>query len=392
MTLAIDARAAGELRVLRLRDFLIERHRAAWSPMMWRRYRADLIGGLVSGAGILLFTLGFGGALLLVTVRSIQGGASIGSVVLVLSAGQQLHNQVAGVVSTSWDLFRVTTLMREYAWLARYVRANEDRGTKAGPSELRDGIRLERVSFRYPATVDDAVRDVSLHLPAGAVVAVVGENGAGKSTLVKLMCGLIAPSSGRILVDGAPLTDLHGARWRRALSGAFQDFVRFELLARESVGTGAVEHIEDEHIVRSALRRADVAELERDLPQGLETPLGRAFLKGIDLSGGEWQKVALGRAMMREGPLVLVLDEPTYSLDVESERRVFDWFARVAATENERGTITVIVSHRFSTVRTANLIAVMHQGRLVEWGTHADLMARGGDYAVMYRMQAEGYR
>jgi ATP-binding cassette subfamily B protein len=206
------------------------------------------------------------------------------------------------------------------------------------------------------------------------------------------MCGLIGPTSGRILVDGVDLADMNLRRWRDQLSGAFQDFARFEVVARESVGAGDVERIESPPAVRGALRRADVAELERELPHGLETPLGRAFLKGIDLSGGQWQKVALGRAMMRDTPLLLVLDEPTYSLDVESERRVFEWFARVAATENPRGAITLIVSHRFSTVRTANRIAVLDEGRLSEWGTHAELMARGGTYATMYRTQAEAYR
>ncbi|HWC32859.1 MAG TPA: ATP-binding cassette domain-containing protein, partial [Actinomycetota bacterium] len=149
--------------------------------------------------------------------------------------------------------------------------------------------------------------------------------------------------------------------------------------------------IEDADAVRTALRRADVADLESSVPQGLETPLGRAFLEGIELSGGQWQKVALARAMMRTAPLMLVLDEPTYSLDVESERRVFDWFSRIADAENPAGTITVIVSHRFSTVRSADLVAVLHEGRLVELGTHDELMAANGHYAAMYRTQAEGY-
>jgi ATP-binding cassette, subfamily B, bacterial len=203
---------------------------------------------------------------------------------------------------------------------------------------------------------------------------------------------LLRPTSGRILVDGADLTELDAGGWRMSMSGAFQDFVRFEVLARESIGVGNVARVGEPAAVRGALRRADVADLEEGLPEGLETPLGRAFLHGIDLSGGQWQKVALARSMMRDAPLVLVLDEPTYSLDVESERRVFEWFSRVASTENPLGTITVIVSHRFSTVRTADLIAVMQAGRLVEAGTHAELLARRGSYAAMYRTQAAGYR
>jgi ATP-binding cassette subfamily B protein len=236
------------------------------------------------------------------------------------------------------------------------------------------------------------VSDLSLTLPAGSVVALVGENGAGKSTLVSLICGLHRPTTGRILVDGGDLAMLELTSWRSSLTAAFQDFVRYQVLARESVGVGDIERIDDPDAVRRALARADVADVEDDLPDGLETPLGRAFLRGIDLSGGQWQKVALARSMMRDAPLVLVLDEPTYSLDVESERRVFDWFARVAATDNPIGTVTIIVSHRFSTVRSADVVAVLHEGRLVEVGSHDELLAVGGRYADMYRTQAEGYR
>ncbi len=175
------------------------------------------------------------------------------------------------------------------------------------------------------------------------------------------------------------------------MSGAFQDFLRLEGLARESIGVGDIARIDDSDEVRTAMGRADVADLEDDLPDGLETPLGREFHEGIDLSGGQWQKVALARSMMRREPLVLALDEPTYSLDVESERRVFEWFSRIARSNNPLGTITIIVSHRFSTVRTADLVAVMHEGRLIESGSHAELMRRGGSYASMYRTQAEGY-
>jgi ATP-binding cassette subfamily B protein len=257
---------------------------------------------------------------------------------------------------------------------------------------MMHGIDLQGVSYRYEGASEDAVHDVSLRLPAGSVVAIVGENGAGKSTLVKLLCGLHRPSAGRILVDGVDLAELQPDEWRGSLSGAFQDFVRLEVVARESVGVGRVEAAGSVATVRGALARADVADLEDELPDGLETPLGRAFLRGIDLSGGQWQKVALARAMMRERPLLLVLDEPTYSLDVESERRVFEWFSRVASAADPAGTITVIVSHRFSTVRTANLIAVMHRGGVVEWGSHGELLRLGGRYAEMYRTQAEGYR
>jgi ATP-binding cassette subfamily B protein len=358
---------------------------------MSRQWRAETVGALVSTLALVVFTIGFGGAVLFITVRAVNGDATLGSVILVLTAGQQLHNQIGGVLASSADLFRIVETMRHFAWLARYVDEHEERGTVEPGAALREGIELDRVSFRYPGAEDDAVRDVSLKLPAGSVVAVVGENGAGKSTLVKLLCGLARPTSGRIRVDGVDLTDLRAPQWRGSLAGAFQDFVRFEVLARESIGIGRIERAEEVQTVRRALALADVADLEEDLPEGLETPLGRAFLDGIDLSGGQWQKVALARSMMRESPLVLVLDEPTYSLDVESERRVFEWFSRVAGTDNPVGTVTVIVSHRFSTVRAANLVAVMHEGRLVESGTPDELLATGGVYAELYSLQADQF-
>jgi ATP-binding cassette subfamily B protein len=389
--LAVDAPAAGELRVLRLRELVLERHGAAWERAVARQWRAESVGALVAAAALVAFTVGFAGAVLYVTDRSLHGGATVGAVILVLTAGQQLHNQIGGVLASSGDLFRIVETVRHLAWLERYVDRNEEQGTAPPASRVRAGVYLDRVSFRYEGAARDALADVSLMLPAGSVVAVVGENGAGKSTLVKLLCGLHRPTGGRITVDGVDLADMHAPSWRTSLSGAFQDFVRFEVIARESVGLGRIEQADELARVRRALAGADVADLEQELPQGLQTPLGRAFLDGVDLSGGQWQKVALARSMMRDSPLMLVLDEPTYSLDVDSERRVFEWFSRVAGTDNPLGTITVIVSHRFSTVRAAHLVAVVHDGRIVESGTHAELLKRAGRYASMYRTQAEGY-
>src|SRR3954451_755595 len=389
--LAIDATAAGDLRVLRLKDLIIGRHGRAWDRSVSRQWRAESTGAAVSTAALMLFTIGFGASVLFVTVQALHGGTSIGSVILVLTAGQQLHNQTGGVLSSAGDLFRIVETMRHLGWLGRYVDENEERGSLPPPASLSDGIALQNVSFGYEGAAEDAVHDVSIELQPGSVVAIVGENGAGKSTLVRLLCGIHRPTSGRIVVAGTDLADLHAPSWRRSLSGAFQDFMRFEFLARESIGVGSVPSIEQPTHVRAAMSRADVADLEDELPAGMETPLGRAYLDGIDLLGGQWQKVALARAMMRDAPLLLVLDEPTYALDVESERRVFEWFTRISRAQPETGTITVIVSHRFSTVRTADVVAVMHEGKLVELGTHSELMS-GGRYAEMYRTQAEGYR
>jgi ATP-binding cassette subfamily B protein len=237
------------------------------------------------------------------------------------------------------------------------------------------------------------LEDVDLRLPAGGTVAIVGDNGAGKSTLVKLIARFYEPTEGRVSVDGVDLRELDVEAWRARLSAGFQDFARFELAAREVVGVGDLPRAADAPAVEAALARAGATQVVADLPAGLDTPLGPSFEDGHDLSGGQWQKLALGRAFMRESPLVLLLDEPTASLDAEAEHELFDRYAagarRAAAAT---GAITVLVSHRFSTVRTADTIVVLSGGRVTETGSHAQLMARGGEYAALYELQASGYR
>jgi ATP-binding cassette subfamily B protein len=232
-------------------------------------------------------------------------------------------------------------------------------------------------------------------------VALVGENGAGKTTLVKLLCGLYQPSPGRLLVDGVDLRRLDVETWRSRTAAGFQDFARFMLLVRESVGVGDVRSVEDVAAVAAALERAHAADVVADLPHGLETQLGRYFRPGVGqaaasalaLSGGQWQKLALGRAMMRPEPLLLVLDEPTAALDAPSEHALFERYAGAARrSAAANGGITVLVSHRFSTVRMADLIVVMEQGRVVAIGSHAQLTAQGGLYAELYELQARAYR
>jgi ATP-binding cassette subfamily B protein len=223
------------------------------------------------------------------------------------------------------------------------------------------------------------------------VVALVGENGAGKTTLVKLLGRMYAPSRGRILLEGVDLQQLDVAEYRRRLAAGFQDFARFELRAREAVGVGDLPRLQDVAAVRRALRKTNAGFAEQ-LAAGLETQLGRAWEGGVDLSGGEWQKLALARAMMRESPFLVVLDEPTASLDPQTEYALFE---QVAADMREGaaadGRVTLLVSHRFSTVRMADLIVVLDQGRVVEQGRHEELVAAGGLYAELYGLQARAY-
>jgi ATP-binding cassette subfamily B protein len=264
------------------------------------------------------------------------------------------------------------------------------------PQHLRDGIRLERVSFAYPGTDRLVLDSVDLHLPAGSVVAIVGENGAGKTTLVKLLGKLYEPTAGRILVDGVPLGRVRAEEWRSRLAGAFQDFFRFELPARHSVGLGDLPRRDDERAVAAAVGRAGADDVVTRLPRGLETQLGPTWPGGVEVSFGQWQKLALARGFMRDEPLLLVLDEPTAALDAETEHALFERYGAAArggrASGRGDGGITILVSHRFSTVRMADRIVVLDGARVAQAGTHEELMAGGGAYAELYRIQAAAYR
>jgi ATP-binding cassette, subfamily B, bacterial len=262
------------------------------------------------------------------------------------------------------------------------------------PERLEEGIRLEGVSFRYPATDRLVLQDVDLVLPAGSVVAVVGENGAGKSTLVKLLCRFYEPTEGRVLVDGGDLSRMPAEAWRERCAGAFQDFFRFELPVRHTVGVGDLPRLEDEPAVTTAVGRAGADDVVAGLPAGLGTQLGPTWREGVEVSFGQWQKLALARGFMRDVPLLLVLDEPTAALDAETEHALFSRYAAAARAPEgrETGRVTVLVSHRFSTVRMADLIVVLDGAHVVESGSHEQLLARGGTYAELYRIQAAAYR
>jgi len=244
------------------------------------------------------------------------------------------------------------------------------------------------VTFRYPGTDVDVLHDPDLDVPAGPSVAIVGENGAGKTTLVKLLCRFCAPTAGTITVDGVDLQAIDVEAWRAQLAGGFQDFARVELTLQESVGIGDIASVEDPVAVGGAL-----AKVGAGLPVGLDQQLGQQWLGGVDLSEGQWQKVAMARAMMRAEPLLLLLDEPTSGLDAHAEHALFELFAGVASeTAARTGAVTLFVSHRFSTVRMADHIVVLERGRVVEQGDHASLMAAGGLYRELYDIQSRAYR
>jgi ATP-binding cassette subfamily B protein len=254
-------------------------------------------------------------------------------------------------------------------------------------SGQEEGIRFDDVGFRYPDAESWALRHVSLFIPRGQSLALVGQNGAGKTTFIKLLTRLYEPTEGRILLDGRDLRTWDEETLRRRIGVIFQDFNQYQFRFRDNVGFGSVEHAEDVERLGRAVDRGGADEVLRTLPSGLETPLGRWFKEGTELSGGQWQKVALARAFMREEADILVLDEPTAALDAEAEHAIFERFRQLA-----RGRTTLLISHRFSTVRRADRIVVIEQGKIVEQGTHEELMGLGGRYAHLFTLQAKGYQ
>jgi len=318
--------------------------------------------------------------------------APAGAVLLALAAGANLSRYLGVTVGQAEFLRWTLDAAQRLLWLESYAARHLDSADVPAPAHLRDGLRLDHVSFAYPDTDRLVLDDVDLHLPAGSVVALVGENGAGKTTLVKLLCRFYQPTAGTITVDGIDLSRIRAKEWRSRLSGAFQDFFRFEYEARRTIGVGDLPRLDDVAAVDAAMVRGGATEVLERLPDGLDTQLGPTWRDGVELSIGQWQKLALARGFMRDEPLLCVLDEPTASLDAETEHDLFERFAAASRAARGDGRITILVSHRFSTVRMADLIVVLDGARVVETGTHEQLMARDGLYAELYRMQARAYR
>jgi ATP-binding cassette subfamily B protein len=318
---------------------------------------------------------------------------------LVLAAGARLSAYIGATVGEIGFL-RGFWLdgSRRMAWLEDYAAALMEHADAPAPERLTEGIRFEHVSFTYPGTERLVLDDVNLELKAGSVVAIVGENGAGKSTLVKLLCRMYQPDKGRILIDGLDLARIRADDWRARLAGAFQDFFRFEFQARRTVGVGDVVRLDNESAVVAAVGRAGADDVVEHLKSGLDTQLGATWPNGVEVSFGQWQKLALARGFMRDHPLLIVLDEPTAALDAETEHALFERYAAVARggkLDQEGaadGRVTILVSHRFSTVRMADMIVVLDGARVVEVGTHEALIAKGGQYSELYGIQAAAYR
>jgi ATP-binding cassette subfamily B protein len=387
-TLATTAAPGKEVRVTNIGQRLARDRRSAWqfghnpiAAVRWQSMTWHALAWAIFGAGYI-------GSVIFVSAGL---HASAGAVLLVLAAGARLSSYIGATVGELGFLRGFWVYgARRLAWLEDYAASLVAAADQPAPARLTRGIRFEHLSFSYPGVDKLALDDVTLELPAGKVIAIVGENGAGKSTLVKLLAKMYEPTSGRILVDDTDLSRISADAWRTKLAGAFQDFFRFELPARHSVGVGDVPRLNDDAAVATAVGRAGADDVVARLGAGLDTQLGPTWPGGVEVSFGQWQKLALARAFMRDGPLLLVLDEPTAALDAETEHALFERYA--AAARAPDGRITVLISHRFSTVRMADLIVVLDGAHVVEVGSHEELMSREGQYAELYDIQAAAYR
>jgi ATP-binding cassette subfamily B protein len=391
-SLASTAAPARELRTFGVTGALLGRHARLSDSVNARSLRSARTAALWEASGWLVYAAGFGVAIVLLVLRAAHGAASPGAVVEVVSLLRRAQRQVTGASTTAGSFATASATANRLLWLEDYVgQANAD-GSGTVPAALSEGIRFDQVSFTYPGQDELALREVDLTLAAGSTVAIVGENGAGKSTLIKLLTGMYRPDSGTITVDGQDLATVAPQRWRAATTGAFQDFVRMHMSLGDGVGAGDLPLVHDRDAVLGAIGRGGADQLVAELPEGIDTMLG-PYIGGRSLSGGQWQRLALSRGLMRERPLLIVLDEPTASLDAPSEAALFGRYREAARTLGEtNGTITVLVSHRFSTVHMADTIVVMDQGMVAEVGDHDTLMAAGGPYAELFTLQAAGYK
>jgi ATP-binding cassette, subfamily B, bacterial len=389
-TLGTTAAPGKEVRVTGTGDWLTAERRASWQrwyePVARTRWATALWHALSWAV--------FAGAYVAAVVYVASGlRRGVGDVVLVVVAGTRLANYI-GATAGELGFLRGFWLdaSRRLSWLEDYAKGAAAGADQPAPEALAAGITFDHVSFAYPGTERIVLDDVNLHIPAGKVVAVVGENGAGKSTLVKLMARMYAPTAGRIMINDTDLATIDIAKWREKLAGAFQDFYRYEFHASQTVGVGDLPRLDDRPAVETAIDRAGAHDVVDRLAYGLDTQLGPSWDEGAEVSFGQWQKLALARGFMRDDPLLLILDEPTAALDAETEHALFSRYSDAARTAPANGRITMLVSHRFSTVRMADLIIVMDGSRVAEYGTHDDLMAKRGQYAELHDIQAAAFR
>ena len=384
--LTVDS-SVKEIKLFGLGEPLLQRY----ADMFWKTFEEDEAlarrRSLVSLLWGMLASLSYYGSYAWIIFETAGGLITLGSMTFYLSLFRSSQGTFQGMFDNLNSLYENGLFMDNlFSFLdLKPQMARADRPAVM-PRDMTRGLEFRNVAFRYPGREDWALRGVNLHIRPGEKLALVGQNGAGKTTLIKLLTRLYDPTEGQILLDGVDLRDFDPDDLRRKIGVIFQDFVRYQLTMRENIGFGQIEQLDDEELIRSAAERGGADEVANELPDGIDSTLGRWFKDGNELSGGQWQKVALGRAFMRDGE-VLVLDEPTSALDAEHEFEIFQRFRDLTA-----GKIAVLISHRFSTVRMADRIAVIENGNISELGSHEELMLLGGTYSRLFEMQAQGYR
>jgi ATP-binding cassette subfamily B protein len=378
--------SAKEVKLFQLGPTLLQRYRAIFAKLYDEDRRLTLRRNAWGFTLGLAGTLAFYAAYAWVALAAVQGTISLGQMTMYLLLFKQGQAAVSAILSSVGGLYENNLYLSNlFEYLEQEVQP--ETGTAVRGPDPADGLRFEAVSFRYPDAEEDALADVSLHLRPGESLALVGENGAGKTTLIKLLTRLYEPTGGRILLDGLPLPEWDADTLRRRIGVIFQDFNRYQLLAGENIGAGDVERFDEEAGWREAAEKGMADDVVEALPESYHTQLGRWFRGGRELSGGQWQKIALARAFMRTRADILVLDEPTATMDARAEATIFEHFRTLSA-----GRMVILISHRFSTVRMADQIVVIERGRVVERGDHAGLLAKGGIYAQLFSLQAAGYR
>jgi ATP-binding cassette subfamily B protein len=378
---------AKEIRVFALGDYLLNRYRAILRGHEGRIAKFARDRAVRSVLSSLLPAVVFAIVLGFLALQALHKNITVGDLTLYLGLVLRSQDMLQQMMLSLSNIVENSLFLDDYqAFLALEPTIRPKADGRPPPTPIRRGVRLEAVSYRYPGASRDALKEVSLELNPGETVAIVGENGAGKTTLVKMLTRLYDPSAGNITVDGQDLRELDPESWRQQIAVIFQDFIQYYLTAAENIGFGQILELDDEARIRAAANRGGADHVIERLPSQYQTVLGRWFDEGVQLSGGEWQRIALARAFMRDSP-ILVLDEPTSSLDARAESEIFQQFR-----EHTRDRIVVLISHRFSTVRVADRIYVLDEGRVIESGSHDDLIRDGGRYAELFHLQAAGYR
>jgi len=379
--------SAKEIKIFGLGDYLADRYRSVSDRVFQENKLVAIKRATVGSLLNLISTGGYYGAYVVILMRTVSGELSLGTLTFLTGAFARSRMFIEKILSGFNDVSEQALFLRDlFEFFEMEPRIRSLPGALLAPRPIRVGFEFQNVTFRYAGAERDVLTGVSFRLEPGEKLALIGANGAGKTTLVKLLARLYEPTGGRILLDGVDLREYSVEDLRGEIGVIFQDYMRYDMRIKENIGFGKIEDLDSDNLIHDAARKSQATETINRLPAKFEQIVGRRFEGGVDLSGGEWQKIALARAYMRDAQL-LILDEPTATLDARAEYEVFLRFAELT-----RGRMSVLISHRFSTVRMADRILVLSGGAITEQGTHQDLVNQGGLYAELFELQAAGYR